>query len=396
MTANTETPSGGTAANAVRGWSEPGFGSVVHAFASTIPDDGQTGGALSVWIEGRPVIEVHGGIADHRTGEPFTERTLQPIFSCSKGVASLLVARLVERGLIESFETPVAAIWPEFAANGKDSLTIGDALAHRGGVSAPRVDLTQEQVLDGATLADALAAQEPLWEPGTNHHYHALSHGVFTEQLVARSAGVPISQFLQTELAVPLQAEVFFGLGDEQSPRLSHWIDAEGEVSQFADQEPIADPEAAYWHDRAMTLGGGIGIPDLNRPEVFHHVLAGVGGVATASGLARIWSSTVTPTLGYRSISDEMIATLSSPRSSGPGRFPVSPPPYQSWGAGVMIPSDWERYLTPRSFGHDGAGGQVAFADPETRIAVAYLTNRMGDWARGQRIVSALSHVVGI
>jgi len=394
MPSRTET-SGGTSPESIQGWAQPRFESVIRTFASTIPDDRQTGGALAIWIDGQPVVEVHAGVADGRTGEAFTAQTLQPIFSCSKGIGSLLIALLVERGSIESFETPVSTIWQEFGAFGKDKLTIGDALAHRGGVSAPRIDLTQEQILDGSTLAATLAAQQPLWEPGADHHYHALTHGVFAEQIIARLTGSTISQFLQEELAEPLSAEVFFGLSDEQVPRLSHWVDAESESSQFSNGSPASGSVASFWHGRAMTVGGGIGIPDFNRPEVLRRVLAGVTGVATASGLARIWSSTVTPTLGVRSINDATVEMLRAPRSSGPGRFPVDSPPYQAWGAGVMIPSGWEPYLTPQSFGHDGAGGQVAFADPENRLSFAYLTNRMGDWSRGQRIVTALHNVIG-
>ena len=375
----------------VGGGSDEGFGAVVDAFASTIPADGLSGGALSVWLDGRPVVEVHAGVADDRTGRKWREDTLQPVFSCSKGVAALLVAMLVERGRIESFDVPVSAIWPEFAVHGKGGLSIGDALAHRGGVSAPRRDLTQKEILDGATLAEALASQEPLWEPGSSHHSHAHTPGVVAEQIGARVPGMPISEFLQKELAEPLGAEVFFGLSDHDAGRLGHWLEGQDEPSQFANETPVADPDAVFWHDRAMTLGGAIGIPDFNRPEIFRHVLAGVGGVATASGLARIWSSTVADTHGHRMIDDATVAALTSRRSSGPGRFPVGPPPYQAWGAGVMVPSDWQRYLSPRSFGHDGAGGQIAFADPEAQVGVAYITNRMGDWARGQHILAVLS-----
>ena len=95
-----------------------------------------------------------------------------------------------------------------------------------------------------------------------------------------------------------------------------------------------------------------------------------------------------------RVINDETVEALREPRSEGRPFFAVDPPPYQSWGAGVMVPSDWERYLSPKSFGHDGAGGQVAFADVDAKLGFAYLTNRMGDWERGKSVVAALAQAL--
>jgi CubicO group peptidase (beta-lactamase class C family) len=119
--------------------------------------------------------------------------------------------------------------------------------------------------------------------------------------------------------------------------------------------------------------------------------LAGVSGIASANGLAKIWSATVTTTDGLRLIGDDMVKALREPRSVGVPRFVTGPPPYQAWGAGVMIPSDWEPFLSPTSFGHDGAGGQVAFADPDAKLGFAYITNQMGDWSRGISVIEALA-----
>jgi CubicO group peptidase (beta-lactamase class C family) len=378
----------------VGGWSEPGFGSLVDRFADTLVD-ARTGAALSVWVKGQPVVEVFGGLADDRTGRVWTEDTISVIFSSTKGLAAIAVAMLVERGLLASFEIPLAQIWPEFGASGKETVSLGDALAHRAGVSAPRRDMTFDEIVDGTTLAAALAAQEPLWEPGTNHHYHGLTIGTIFEEVVARASGRPLSRYLAEEVAGPLRADVWLPLPASEVPRLAQQIDST-DPAMFATEAPTADPEAVYWNDRAMTIGGGFDPWQLTNPTILRHVFAGGGAAASASGLARIWSATVTETLGRRLIGDQTVEALRARRSEGEGRFPVGPPPYQSWGAGVMVPSDWEPYLTPESFGHDGAGGQVAFADPSTGVGFAYLTNWFGDFERGQGIVRELGRVLGV
>jgi hypothetical protein len=132
-----------------------------------------------------------------------------------------------------------------------------------------------------------------------------------------------------------------------------------------------ADQQADYWVERAATFAGPIEI--FAAPHVVGSELAGVGGIASATGLARIWSAAVRPTAHRQLINSATAAAISEPRSVGRPYF-GGEPPFQSWGAGVMIPSPWEWYLTPRSFGHDGAGGQVAFADRKQRWVSPTLT----------------------
>ncbi|WP_425826614.1 serine hydrolase domain-containing protein [Streptomyces fractus] len=369
---------------------EAGFEKVADAFRRTVPDDERGGAALSVWIEGKPVVDICGGIADERSGRAFTSDTPVVTFSCTKGMASILVAMLVERGALPGYDTPLAGIWPEFGAHGKDRITIGDALAHRAGLSAPRRDLTMEEVLDSELMADALAVQEPLWTPGEHHQYHAVTHGAITGKLVVLATGLPIRGCFDALVADPLGAEAWIGLPDTEMSRVAPTITDTLEAGP-----PTADAEAIAWLERAGHLGCGITLEHFNEPRFQRAGLPGAGGIATAGGLARIYSATVTPTSGVRLIDDGTVESLCAVRSSGPA-FVTQPPPYQSWGAGVMRPSDWEPYLTPRSFGHDGAGGQVAFADPDAKVGFAYLTNRMtNEGDRGQSVITALTEALG-
>jgi CubicO group peptidase (beta-lactamase class C family) len=367
-----------------------GFGEVADAFFRTIVNDDRTGAALSVWVEGVPVVELWSGVADARDRRIFGFDTLSVIFSCTKGIASVLIGMLIERGSMPSFDTPVVEVWPEFGAHGKDRVTIGDVLAHRGGVSAPRRDLTTEEALDSLVVADALAVQAPLWPPGEHHQYHTITHGAITAKLVALATGQSIGRCFASEIARPLEADAWIGLPESEESRVAYLVD---DASPPVAQE--GDPEAVYWVERASNVNGAPGAHVYNKPRLHRAELPGAGGIATASGLARIWSATVTTTNGVRLIDDDTVDALREVRSEGSPYFVVGPPPYQSWGAGVMVPSDWQRYLSPISFGHDGAGGQVAFADVDAKVGFAYLTNRMEEGERGRSIVRAISRALG-
>ncbi|MDQ0691271.1 serine hydrolase domain-containing protein [Arthrobacter sp. W4I7] len=345
-----------------------------------------------VWKDGLQVIELSGGVADYRTGREFAPDTLSVVFSCTKGLASILVGMLTERGQIPSLETPVAQLWPEFAVHGKEQVSIGDALGHRAGLSATREDVPPHVAWNSLALADILAAQKPLWSPGANHQYHTVSHGALTAKMVLLGAGRSIGKTFAELIARPLHADAWIGLPESEEARVSHLVEdpqEEPDTSTLSDQQR----HDRYWIERAANLNGPIGPNVYNRPEVHKLELPGAGGISTVRGLAKIWSATVTETDGVRLISDETVSHLSAPRSGGPSYF-FGDPPYQAWGAGVMIPSDWERYLSPKSFGHDGAGGQIAFADPTAKIGFAYVTNRMGDFERGQSVIRALARTL--
>ncbi|MCO5954430.1 serine hydrolase domain-containing protein [Microbacterium yannicii] len=367
----------------------PGYEPVAEAFFATIADGRASGASLAIWKDGLPVVQLAAGTADRPAGTAFALDTLIPIASVTKGLASLVIARLIERGDLPSYDTPVGEVWPQFAAYGKGDVSIGDLLAHRAGLSAPREALTEEVFLDSLATADVLAAQEPLWKAGASHQYHAFTHGALTSKLVSLAGSRSLGTVFAEEIAGPLGAEAWVGLPAEFDGRVAPLV---------ADPRPApasAPDEADPWPQRAMDLGAGIDVVGLVFSERGRRAeLPGVNGIASAPAIAKIWSAAVTPTDGTRLISAETADALRAPRSIGRPQF-AGPPPYQAWGAGVMIPSHWEWYLTEYSFGHDGANGQVSFADPHHKIGFAYLTNQIGDWERGQSVVAALSRVLG-
>ncbi|AXE55234.1 serine hydrolase domain-containing protein [Aurantimicrobium sp. MWH-Uga1] len=390
-----------------QGYVAPGFERVADVFGSTLHDQ-YSGAALAVRVDGHIVIDLWGGVADKRDGRVWEASTPSTIFSCTKGLVSILAAHLVSEGRLD-YDAQVTTYWPEFGVAGKEHTLIRHLLSHRAGLSAPRRDLTFEDVINWETMVRVLQEQEPIWTPGAGWGYHALTHGWLNGEVIRRITGVNVGDYFQEVLAKPLGAEAWIGLPadhigtpahlqvliPENEPTVVPSPTVGGPVSdQFTDQQ---------WMDRAMTLGGALsGLvssdkPDFNDPRIQMAQIPGGGGIATARALASIWSSTVVETDGLRLLNDDVIAAATTVQSEGPAVFSSEIPPHPRWGVGFMLNSERRTFLTPKSFGHDGAGGQVGFADPINRVGFGYITNRMEltDDHRAPKLIDALKKVIG-
>lgn len=382
---------------AVHGSVEPGFEPVADAFADAFAGRPTMGGALHVTIGGQSVIDLWAGRADERSGRAWSQDTPSVVFSCTKGLMSILIARLVQDGQLD-YDAPVTRYWPEFAQAGKAGITVGQALAHQAGLSAPREDLTEDDIVDWDRMVSALAAQEPLWPIGTGYAYHALTHGWLTGELVRRVTGKSAGAYFRELVTDPLGADAWIGLPDALADRPAHLQVSAPLSALWADE---ASKPAPNWPYKAMTLGDALPadlVSDdggFNRQRIRAAEIPGAGGVATAKALATIWSATVVPTQGIRLIDDAVIATATRPRSEGASVL-GGDPPYSRWGYGFQLDSEARRYLGDGSFGHDGAGGQVGFADPARQIGFGFVTNWMmgPEDQRATGIISALRQVL--
>lgn len=378
----------------VEGRIEPGFEGVRDAFAAGFDGKPTMGAALAVFHRGVPVVDLWGGQAD--TERAWDAHTSSVIFSCTKGVMAILAARLVQEGRLDYSEC-VSTYWPEFGVAGKQDVRVKDLLAHRSGLSAPRDILTIDDALDWHGVVARLAAQEPLWTPDTGYAYHALTHGWLIGEVIRRITGRSVGQYFADTVASPLAAEAWIGLPDGMDSRVAR-MQVGSTLSQLVAQQASArSADTIDWSDRAMTLGGAFE-PELvgdgtgfNDPRVRAAEIPGAGGIATARALASIWSATITETQGVRLLDDAVLARATEVQSEGAPVWDV-PGPWPRWGMGFQLDSEARRYVTSRGFGHDGAGGQVAFADPGVELGFAYLTNQMEaiDDHRGTRIVDAV------
>lgn len=377
-----------------------GFEPVADAFAAAFEGRPRMGAALAVLHEGRPVVDLWGGLKDARTGEPWAEDTLTVLFSCTKGLSSILAARLVQEGRLD-YDAPVCEYWPEFAGAGKADVRVGHLLAHRSGLSAPRIPLSAQDVLDWDLVVGRLAAQEPLWQPGAGYAYHAITHGWLVGEVIRRITGRSYAEQLAEVVTGPLGVDAYVGLPDAEQDRVAHLLVGPGLAEVAERVEAVRAAGTVDWSIEAMTLGHAFP-PALVSPTggfnsraIRSAQIPGAGGIGTARALATIWSATVVETRGIRLLEAPVVERATREQSSGEPVWPL-PGPWTRWGLGFQIDSENRRYLTPAGFGHDGAGGQSAFADPELGVGFAFLTTEMEarDDHRATRIVDALRDVL--
>jgi CubicO group peptidase (beta-lactamase class C family) len=367
----------------VGGWAKPGFEAVEDAFRANFDVHGEVGAAFCLYVRGEPVVDLWGGVADVDSGRPWEEDTLQLVFSTTKGVAAICTHLLAQRGGLD-LDAPVAALWPEFAAGGKERVTTRDLLAHRAGLPVADGTVTPEEALAWDPVVERLAAQRPLWEPGTAHGYHALTYGWLVGEVVRRATGRTLGRFLADEVAGPLGLDLWIGLPEDQEPRVTTLIGSEWNMSATLGEELLAslpdeiramvvafaDPEGVS--QRALTVT----TPplDWNSRAVHAAELPAANGIATARSLARLYAACVGEVDGTRLLEPATVDDATRTQSEGGDRVLMVP---TRFGSGFFLPSDFSPLFGPTSFGHAGAGGSLAFADAEEQLGFGYAMNRM-------------------
>jgi CubicO group peptidase (beta-lactamase class C family) len=371
-----------------------GFEPLVETFAEALALSHGHGGALHIRVAGNVVADLWGGRAS--TARSWQQDTPTVIFSCTKGLVAILIGELVRDGRLD-LDAPASAYWPEFAARGKDSIPVRWLLSHRAGLPATRRNLQLADILNWDRMVQVLAEEEPLLPPDKGHVYHALTYGWLAGEIIRRVTGTAVEEFFAQRVVRPLQVEAWIGVPNKELPRVAQLYRA---PTAPGVSPAIVDPEAAALAERAMTLGAlpvEVAEPNagFNSDEIRRAVIPGAGGVATVQALATIWSATVSDGESIRLLNNKVIADMCREQSAGEPAHPV-PGPWSRWGTGFMLTSERRPFLTEDSFGHDGLGGQVAFADPQYEVGFAYLTNDLQEFydPRGVVLVQALRRVL--
>jgi CubicO group peptidase (beta-lactamase class C family) len=352
---------------------EPRFKPVADRFFSLTQEQPYGGACLAIYQDGKPVVDIWAGEA--RPGVEWSAATKSVVFSTSKGLLSILAHQLIEEGLLDPDEK-VATYWPEFAQSGKENVTVAMIMRHRSGLSAVREDLTFEDLQRVTPVEDALAAQRPIWEPDTGYLYHAGTIGQLLGKILLNVTGMRVNELLQSKIAKPLNVEAWYGIPPEVEKDVAFLKSDGGTVNK----SPVFE-SGEYWNIRAMSYGKAFTgqVDDFeggyNDPRTHQLEHAGAGGISNARSIAKIYSSLIAPTDGIRLLNHETIVKAISRPNPGPNVF-NDPAPYPVHSLGFIVANpDHSPVLSPRTFGHDGLGGQQGFADMDHRIGFSYVTN---------------------
>ncbi|TWV37189.1 beta-lactamase family protein [Streptomyces misionensis] len=386
----------------VHGTVAEGFEPVGEAFAANFARLGERGAAVAVYRDGHKVVDLWAGTQDI-DGDgtaPWRRGTAQIVRSATKGVAAAALLLLHQRGELD-LDAPVGAYWPEYKAAGKEHTLVRHLLAHRAGVPVLDRPLTPAEAADPDLGAAAVAAQAPVWEPGTDHGYHAQTYSWLTGELVRRVTGRPVGDWIADEIAGPVGADVWLGLPRAEQGRAGRVGDIEAPQAAGALKlRPKRAVTAAYADPDSLTRRAFAAItpmPDENDPAYRAAALPASNGIATADGLARVYASLIGEVDGGTRLFTPATTELArAERSAGPDRVLVV---NTRFGLGYMLHGSASPLLSPGSFGHPGRGGSLGFADPESGIAFGYVTGgfRASVTAdpRAQSLVRALRTALG-
>jgi len=367
----------------IQGYVRKGFEAVRDAFLENFLLRKEVGAACCVYRQGEKVVDLWGGIRNKATGEPWQENTMVIVRSATKGLAAMTLALAHSRGWLD-YDERVCTYWPEFGQRGKERITVRQLLAHQAGLFAFDEPVDRDVIGDLDRLADVMARQSPAWEPGMRQAYHAVSIGFYEGELLRRvdPQHRSLGQFFREEIATRLELDFHIRVPEEIPNSRLAVVENPTKVEALLGS-PIrltlatlnrrsntfralfTNPGVAIWRDKKHICARNLEVP-------------AVGGVGTARAMARAYGVFAT---GGRELKlrAETLEAL---------KAPAIPPAFGfydecmkgeiQFSLGYCKPGPSAPFGHPTSFGHPGAGGSFAFADPETGTGYAYVTNRMG------------------
>jgi CubicO group peptidase (beta-lactamase class C family) len=370
----------------IGGFVAPGFEGVRREFERNFAERRELGAACAAYAGGEKVVDLWGGVRDARHGTPWEEHTLVLVYSTSKGLSAMTLALAHSRGWLD-YDERVTTYWPEFGQAGKQDVTLRQLLAHEAGLPVIDQALDPTLLADFDRLAAAIARQRPAWPPGTRHGYHGISLGWYEGELIRRidPRHRTLGRFFADEIAAPLGLHVHFGVPDDVNPAHLARIERVPARKALPQLRHLPRPMAAAMLNPRSLSFRAFANPrlrspaDLDRREYRRLEFPAGGAVGTARDIARAYAAFCGP---------EAELGLTGATLDELTRFPS--PPARGWhdevlkvntafSLGFARPLDGFRFGSgERAFGHPGAGGSFAFADPDRHVAFAYVMNRLG------------------
>ena len=405
-----------TSEPAVHGHVEDGWGKVADQFRSNFEGSpGEVGAACCVYVGGRPVVDLWGGLADSETKRPWNEDTIAIVASTTKGATAICAHLLAQRGELD-LDAPVVDYWPEFGAGGKDQIPVWLLLSHQSGLPVVDGPLTLEQAYAWDPVIRAIEAQKPEWQPGTEHVYHSITFGYLVGELIRRVSGKSVGTFFADEVAGPLGLNAWIGLPEEQEAKVAR-IEYAAPLSledmtagmietTGLDADTVTRWMQAVWGEgsiqaRAGSLGGAFETTsDLNAQRAYRAAEIPAGNMLTdARSLARMYAATVSDVDGVRLL-DPATVERATEIQTDKTRMHGLP-------ADLDLPADRSFNMSlgfwracpplpmagPKSFGHPGSGGSVAFGEPDAEVGFGYVMN-LWSFRTGEPRASSLAAAV--
>jgi CubicO group peptidase (beta-lactamase class C family) len=390
---------GTTSETPVRGHVEEGWGKVADAFRANFDGNpGEAGAACSVYVGGRPVVDLWGGLADSDAKRPWNEDTIALVASTTKGATAICAHMLAERGELD-LNAPVVEYWPEFGAGGKDRIPVRWLLSHQAGLPVVDIPLTFEEACAWDPVIRALEAQKPLWEPGTEHVYHSMTFGYLVGEIVRRISGKTLGTFFADEVARPLELNAWIGLPEEQEEKVARIEYAAPftleemtagmiETTGLDADTVTAWINAVWGPDSVQARAGEVG-GAFDYTSEYHTLRAyraaeipAANLLADARSVARMYAATVSDVDGVRLLDPaavELMTIVQADKTRMHGLPPALDIPADRsfnmslgfWRACPPMPM-----VGPASFGHPGSGGSIGFADPDAAVGFGYVMNR--------------------
>ncbi len=367
-----------TAAHEISGFVAPGFERVKDAFAANFENGGELGARFSAFRNGEAIVDIWAGAADREMTVPWADDTLACLFSSGKAVMATLAAEAVSSGAL-AYERAVAADWPQFGANGKESVTFAMVLSHQAGLCGFAEEIPAAEWIDHDKIAARLAAMAPLWKPGSAPGYHPQTVGYIVNELMRRKKTKSIGALLREKAR-----DIHCGMGPAEIARVA-----------FMPKPPSAPVhrKGSFLTDIAFlkpwSAAGKVARADWMAAEIPASNMH-----ATARALADIihpLANGGVDTRGARTIDSKVVADALKMRISGDD---LVLPFHLVWSAGLMINTNGHFGPSLSAFGHPGFGGAAAMIDPAKKVSAAYVMNKMspslsGD-PRAVRLFAAL------
>jgi CubicO group peptidase (beta-lactamase class C family) len=386
----------------IHGFCDAAFERVRAEFTANFQDRGEVGASLAIFLDGKLMVDLWGGIADTATGRLWEEDTMAVVFSATKGMAATCLHMLADRGLLD-FDEPVARYWPEFAANGKAGITVAMALSHQAGLPLFQANLPVGVFNGFDLLVERLAAEAPVWEPGTTHGYHAVTIGLIEGELVRRITGRTIGAFLRDEVAGPLGADIWIGLPESEEHRVATLYLGAPDPQSPLQQKLASDP---HWIGRKLASNTGDDLTYVNDRIRHAAEIPASGGIASARGLARLYAplSRDGAVDDVRLLRPSSLHVMREVRSASdcdqilriPTTFTLGFS--KSWGS-RRLGLGQHVILGRDAFGTPGLGGSIGFADSDARMSFGYVMNKHGSGVglndRGQTLIDAAYQSLG-